>query len=196
MTAAVQNDVRRRILDATRKFLIEHGIENLSIRMIATEVGCSVGSIYVHFANKDVLIHDLIEEGFEKLIHLQETVAKSVIDPIERLKALCRNYLNFAVENPGYYEIMFMLKPERMLRYPAEKYRRARRNLEFISDTLAEANAETLTTVKDPYLGAHLIWAFMHGVISLGITKRVDRRIGEEKMIDSAIEQISKMSFT
>lgn len=195
MTITTQNDVRRRILDTTRKFLIEHGIEKFSIRMIASEVGCSVGAIYTHFANKDVLIHDLIEEGFDKLIELQETVAAAVYHPIERLKALCRTYINFAIDNPGYYEIMFMLKPERMARYPAEKYRRARRNLEIIAETLKKANAEGLMKVNDPYFGAHLVWSFLHGVISLLQVKRIDRKIGRKKIIEATIEQIAQMNF-
>ncbi|MCB0293643.1 MAG: helix-turn-helix transcriptional regulator, partial [Calditrichaeota bacterium] len=61
----------RRILDVTRALLVQQGLTQLSIRMIARAVGCSVGSIYFHFKNKDELIHALIEEGFDKLVALQ-----------------------------------------------------------------------------------------------------------------------------
>lgn len=190
-----QVDIRRTILDETRRLLIEQGISQLSIRMISREVGCSVGTIYFYFENKDVLIHALIEEGFDKLIEIQEQTEISVTDPLERLKALCRNYITFARENPEYYEIMFMLKPERMARYPQEKYRKARRSLEVLATALEECTANSLMNVAEPYLEAHLIWSFMHGIVSLLQVKRIDRRIESDTIVDAAIGQIVEMNL-
>jgi len=190
-----QVDIRRTILDVTRRLLIEQGITQLSIRMIAREVGCSVGTIYFYFENKDVLIHALIEEGFDKLIEIQEQTEVFVADPLERLKTLCRNYITFAMGNPEYYEIMFMLKPERMARYPQEKYRKARRSLEVLATALEECTANGLMNVAEPYLEAHLIWSFMHGIVSLLQVKRIDRRIEPDTIVDSAISQIVEMNL-
>lgn len=190
-----QVDIRRTILDVTRRLLIEQGITQLSTRMIAREVGCSVGTIYFYFENKDVLIHALIEEGFDKLVEIQEQTETSIADPLERLKALCRNYITFALENPEYYEIMFMLKPERMARYPQEKYRKARRSLEVLATALEEGTASGIMRVAKPYLEAHLIWSFMHGIVSLLQVKRIDRRIGQDTIINGAIAQIVEMNL-
>jgi AcrR family transcriptional regulator len=190
-----QVDIRRNILDITRKLLIEQGITRLSIRMIAREVGCSVGTIYFYFENKDVLIHALIEEGFDKLIQIQKEAETSISDPLQRLEALCRNYILFALENPEYYEIMFMLKPERMARYPAEKYRRARHSLEVLATALSQCTEKGLMNVAEPYLESHLIWAFMHGIVSLIQVKRIDRRIKQDEIINAAIKQIIEMDL-
>lgn len=190
-----QVDIRRTILDVTRRLLIEQGITRLSIRMIAREVGCSVGTIYFYFENKDVLIHALIEEGFDKLVEIQEQAETSIADPLERLETLCRNYITFALENPEYYEIMFMLKPERMARYPQEKYRKARRSLEALAAALEEGTANGLMNVAEPYMEAHLIWSFMHGIVSLLQAKRIDRRIEPDTIVDAAIGQIIEMNL-
>ena len=190
-----QVDIRRHILDVTRTLLIEQGITQLSIRMIAREVRCSVGTIYFYFENKDVLIHALIEEGFDKLIEIQEQTEATVADPLERLKLLCRNYINFALENPEYYEIMFMLKPERMARYPQEKYRRARRSLELLAAALEECNGLNLMNVSEPYMEAHLVWSFMHGIVSLILAKRIDHRFDQDTIINAAIDQIIEMNL-
>lgn len=190
-----QVDIRRNILDVTRRLLIEQGTTRLSIRMIAREVGCSVGTIYVYFENKDVLIHALIEEGFDKLVEMQEQTEKAVSDPLQRLSALCRNYIRFAMQNPEYYEIMFMLKPERMARYPAEKYRKARRSLEIIAAALEQCGAKGLMSVAEPYLEAHLIWAFMHGIVSLIGVKRIDHRFAEAEITEAAIQRIIEMNL-
>lgn len=185
--------IRRNILDVTRKLLVEKGINNISTRMIARQVGCSVGLIYFHFKSKDELTHTLIEEGFDMLVERQENAEKTHKNPLERLAALSRAYLNFALENPEYYEIMFMLKPERMARYPAEKYRKARRSVEVVARTLKACAKENLMVVEDPYLNAHVAWSFMHGVITLIQAKRIDKRIANDTMIEAAIEQIIRM---
>lgn len=194
MAFSPQVDIRRKILDAARDLLIEHGYTHLSIRMIARAVGCSVGTIYCYFDNKDALIHSLIEEGFEMLIDLQDQTEKNSLSPLERLKALCRNYISFGLNHPEYYEIMFMLKPERMARFPAEKYRRARRTLEVFAAALSQAAEQGLLKVADAFLTAHLLWSFMHGVVSLLHVKRIDRRIDPELLINQAVDQIILMN--
>ena len=125
------------------------------------------------------------------MIALQEArLAEPAADPVERIRTLCRTYIRFGLENPEYYEIMFMLKPERMARYPAEKYRKARRSIEVFSEVLAGAHAAGLMAVSEPYLQAHIIWSFMHGIVSLLQVKRIDRRIDDTDLIESAIDRI------
>ena len=62
---------------------------------------------------------------------------------------MCRAYLRFAIENPAYYEIMFTLHPQHMERYPQDKYRRVRRNLELMGALLGRA-AGKRPTEADP----------------------------------------------
>ncbi len=196
MSASPENHIRRSILDVTRHLLVQNGITNLSMRMISRRVGCSVGTIYFHFKSKDSLVHTLIEEGFEILIAIMEQTASRTSDPFQRLQALCKTYLHFGLNNPEYYEIMFMLKPERMKRYPAEKYRRARHTLVLIAEALEECTREKLLMVEDPYQAAHMLWAFMHGLVSLLQAKRIDARLDQQALIDAAIEKITDMFRT
>lgn len=195
MAASPENQLRRRILDVTRDLLIGHGITHLSIRMIARRVGCSVGTIYFYFENKDVLVHALIEEGFDKLLEIQEQTEVLVADPLERLQTLCRNYIRFGLDNPEYYEIMFMLKPPQMARYPAEKYRKARRGLEVLSAAIAQCHQSGFMQVHQPFVRAHLIWGFMHGIITLLQAKRIDRSIDRNTLIEETVRQVLTMNL-
>jgi len=183
-------DIRRKILDTARQLLVEKGITNVSIRMIASKVGCSVGTIYFYFENKDSLVHSLIEEGFEKLIGIQEDVAATNQDPCTRLKEVCRYYIQFGIDNPEYYEIMFMLHSDRMSRYPAEKYRRAFKSLGMVTKALVEGREQGDLMVKDADMETQLIWCHMHGIVSLILSKRIHRSVDHTKMIELALEQI------
>jgi AcrR family transcriptional regulator len=57
-------ELKNLILEASRKLLLAHGQEGLSIRKIADEVEYSPATIYLYFADKDAILHELMEMGF------------------------------------------------------------------------------------------------------------------------------------
>ncbi len=190
MNPSVDTDLRRVILDSTRHLLVRDGYQSVSMRKIARAIGYSATSIYLHFENKDALIHALIEEGMDQLLEALKAVeATHPTDPIACLQALCRAFVDFGLENPEYYEIMFMLHPERMERYPAEKYRRARRNLDVIAATLADGVAQGLMEVEDVRVATSTIWGALHGAVSLQLARRVDVRIDSAAFVEATIAQ-------
>lgn len=183
-------DLRRRILDTTRRLLVKEGYHNLSMRKIAQSINYSATSIYLHFESKDALLHALIDEGMQQLYAAFTSIVGQFPDrPVERLRALCEQFITFGLDNPEYYEIMFQLRPEQMERYPAEKYRRARRNLDTIAEALAEGADEGVFEVADARVSASTIWASLHGTVSLLLAERVDIRIDQNDFIETAIRQ-------
>ncbi|PEN14026.1 TetR family transcriptional regulator [Longibacter salinarum] len=187
---AQNGDLRRLILDTARHLLVQDGYSNLSMRRIASEIDYSATSIYLYFDNKDMLLHALIDEGMNQLFDALSTIAKQHQSaPIDRLEALCDGFISFGLDNPEYYEIMFQLRPERMERYPPEKYREARRNLDFFRMTLAEGASAGVFDVVDPRVCASSVWASLHGTVSLLLAERVDVRIDRADFIQAAIRQ-------
>lgn len=183
-------DLRRLILDHARHLLVRDGYDALSMRKIAGSVGCSATSIYLHFDSKDGLTHALIDEGMGLLGEaLAEADDPEAAAP-DRLDALCRAYVRFGLGRPEYYQIMFQLHPERMARYPAEDYRRARRNIERFGEVLAAGEAAgTLRAPASPDVSAHVLWTALHGLVSLLIAERVDVKVAGDAFIDAAVRQ-------
>jgi len=187
---AQNGDLRRRILDTARHLLVQEGYQNLSMRKIARKIDYSATSIYLYFDNKDALLHALIHEGMMKLCdRLQDTAQLHEDRPVQRLEALCGTFIEFGLDNPEYYEIMFQLRPERMERYPAEKYRQARQNLEFFARALKQGVEKGVFHVEDPRVSTSTIWASLHGTVSLLLAERVDVRIDREAFIRTAVQQ-------
>lgn len=188
--ASDDRDLRRQILDTTRRLLVREGYPNLSMRKIADAIGYSATTIYLHFDSKDALLHALIHEGMMQLREELEDAAKEFPeDPLRRLRALCRCFIDFGLNNPEYYEIMFELRPERMERYPPEKYREARNNLDFFSRALREGAKTGIFDVDDAHVLASTIWASLHGTVSLLLAERVDVQIEPEAFIETAIQR-------
>ncbi len=184
-------DLRRAILDAARSALLEKGYTQLSLRPLARSVGCTATSIYLHFPNKDGLIHALIDEGMDLLHERLEAASSGVGDPEARVRALTRAYLDFGIEQSEYYEIMFMLHPERMERYPAEKYRKARRNLDLFAEALAGLTGRSVAELQLP---ATIIWSSLHGLVALLIARRIDIRLNRDALLDEAVEQAVRLA--
>ena len=185
-------ELRSRILEQARILLLKKGYSAVSMRKIAKAVGCTPTSIYIYFDNKDALIHALIEEGMEKLHGALVAAVQEHVDPRQRFAGICLAFLQFGIQNPAYYEIMFLLHPEKMKRYPTDKYRRARRNLELFADTLREARTDCSF---DPMLSATVLWSLLHGSISLLLAQRVDVGIPTAVFLDQVVAHASAMLF-
>lgn len=187
-----ETDLHRLILDTARQLLTSDGYASLSMRRIARQIGYSATSIYLHYENKDQLVHALIDEGVEALNGRLTAVVESHVDSdaTERLAALCGAYVSFGLDVPEYYEIMYLLHTEYIERYPAEKYRRARQNLEFFGTTLSDGASDGSFDVVDSMLGATTVWAQLHGVVSLINSHRIDRKIRHEDLVNEVIHRV------
>jgi len=92
---------RDRVLDATLACLTEHGYDGTTIRRIAAELGCAVGSIYRYFRDKRDLLVALADREFS-------AVERAHLDgaPIDATIAL---YRRVADEHGPLYRLMFWL---------------------------------------------------------------------------------------
>jgi AcrR family transcriptional regulator len=55
------------ILEATTRVLVKQGFDRLSTNAVATAAGCSIGSLYQYFPNKEALVLALIERHMEEM---------------------------------------------------------------------------------------------------------------------------------
>lgn len=184
------SDLRQRLLESARKILLEEGQRNFSLRKIARESGVSATSIYLHFDSKDHLIHVLMEESIDRLNDKLEDSIKGSTDPIEKLNILARVYVRFALENTEEYQIIYMISSDRMSRYPKEKFRKARRGYEMVTEVLEEGVRKNLLDEDHPRVAAYTFWAQLHGVMSVVLSKRLDNRLEQKEFIEQAIEHI------
>ena len=160
---------RARILDVARALFVERGVEAVTLREIAQRIEYSTTAIYMQFADKAALVEAMLAEDFAAFAQGFEAVA-SVEDPVVRLVALFDAYSDFAVRMPHHYQLLFLTpavaekKPRsgeptgidgyRVLRATVEECIRAKRFRAEVSDVDATA---------------HVIWATVHGLVSLDL---------------------------
>ncbi len=90
-----------RILDATDRCFAAVGYDGTTIRRIAAELGCAVGSIYRHFEDKRALLFSLTQRRFRGVLQAAQAG--------EPLANSLRQYRNIAASDPVSYRLMFWL---------------------------------------------------------------------------------------
>lgn len=101
-------DLRTALLREADRQLRRDGIDALSLRRVAEAVGVSRTAPYHHFRDKQALLSALAAEGFRELEGLLERIAVAPGPHLARdLRRFVRAYLDFAVEHPARYELMF-----------------------------------------------------------------------------------------
>lgn len=182
------SDLRAAILDAARHLIAANGHQDVSMRDIAGDVGCSVSSLYLYFANRDALIHTLIDEGFQRWYDEQLAIeARHPGDARARLEAVARGYVAFGLANPELYEIMYLFHPRSMERLPRELYRRARRGFDRVVDTVRAGAPGGTLGEEDARVLAAAAWATLHGVVATLLTERLDARIDRGRYVEQAV---------
>lgn len=170
--------------------LVEEGFGKMSMRKIASQVGVSATSIYLHFKNKDDLLLELIDTSIARLSDKLENQLRDFDNPVQKLQKLAESYIEFALNNPQEYEIIYMVRSEEMPKFPKKKFRQVRKIYELLADIIEQGRRQGLLEVKNSITSAYTFWAQLHGVASVIISKRLDTRIPTGEFVDQAIDHI------
>lgn len=173
-----KSETRDKILDAARELFVTEGYEGVSMRRVAEKIEYSPTAIYVHFADKNELFHELCHQDYARLAEVFQSSAMSN-DPVERLKQIGRTYIDFGVHYPNHYRFMFMTPHPPIERDEEQCETMGNPELDayaFLKWAVQEAIGagsfrEELT---DAELVSQTLWAAVHGVISLNIAKSKD----------------------
>jgi AcrR family transcriptional regulator len=166
--------LREEILDATERILLDTGsFEAVSIRAVADAVGVTPPSIYRHFADKTELVFDACTRhfgGFESFIRER---CDGIDDPVDRLVAMGRAYVEFGIANPEPYRLMFMTRPDSVPdKFQGEMLAESGAFELLVSCVQACIDADRFRPgYDDVYELAIGFWARVHGLTSLLISK-------------------------
>lgn len=188
-----KEDLHKSILKAAREIFLEKGFDNVSIRNIAQRIEYSPTTIYLYFKDKDAIFYALHNEGF-LLLNQKIQALESVADPMERLKAMGRIYINFAQENEDYYDLMFVQRSP-LNNLEMEPWKQGETAFRFLNDTIQQCIDNKQVKLDDAEVGAFIIWSSMHGMCTLKNRNRcmVLSKEKQEDIINLAYESFIKM---
>jgi len=166
-------ELRDEILDAAEALLVEtQSEEAVSIRSVAERVGVTPPSIYRHFEDKASLMFSVCSRQFDRLDVELRAHRAAETDPLAAVLACGRAYVRFGVAHPEMYRIMFMghsdLTPEQ---YRDEVMAEHGAFAGLIQAVQAVADAGRLRPGIDVMQTTMVLWANVHGLVSLRISK-------------------------
>lgn len=168
--------LRQEILEAAIRLLERLAPEEpFSLRAVAKEANISAPSVYLQFADKDVLLLAVMERLFADLIAqrnaAEEEAAQAGGGTWERLLATVLASVKFGMQRPGHYKVLYEGRVVPRLNDPkAMAFGRPiqARVIELIGEILA---AQPGRQAESPLRMSLLLWAGTHGLISLRINK-------------------------
>lgn len=192
-----RENVRDVILSAAKKLFVAEGFKSTSIRKIAAEVGVSPTTIYLYYKDKNEIVHALHQEGFVKLRTMLLSL-KNVDSPFERLKATGRTYIQFALENPEYYEVMFVMREPLDFLAEDEKdpcWEEGRLIFNFIRYTIEECQKDGFFLGSDVNAVTLQSWALVHGLCSLHTSTHLTKVV-QNNVTTLPLDTIVETTFT
>lgn len=167
MTPRIERDARGAIVAAASSVFAERGIDGISMRQIAGEIGVSATALYHHFENKNALVNAACKAGFDEFEARLEAAAREAASPLDALRACARVYVDFALEWPMHYDVM-MIRPHQWALGPTPG-----EDPPALAGQIAlveACQAAGQLAAGDAREAAHRLWASLHGVASLAVS--------------------------
>jgi AcrR family transcriptional regulator len=158
-------DLRAALVRAAIELLEESGATALSLRAVARRAGVSPAAPYRHYADREGLVSAVAAVGYRELAERLAAAHPSPSTP-EQLASVAIGYVQFALERPALFRIMFgepcdRDNDERVAATAAVSlYVRG-----IVERSFPDADAQSLATA---------IWALVHGLAFLHLDGKLD----------------------
>jgi AcrR family transcriptional regulator len=159
------NDLKSRISLTAQELFLTEGVEGVSMRRIAERVGVTATAIYRHFPNKEAILEEIIGAGLTILSNYLVPALKAA-DPYERLKGLIDAYLRFAIEQPRYFDLAFLV-PGPVTHLSQELERHTHATFKLAVEQVALCMQAGIFGKGDPIETAVYLWSTAHGLVML-----------------------------
>ncbi|HYD61192.1 MAG TPA: TetR/AcrR family transcriptional regulator [Noviherbaspirillum sp.] len=190
--------LRQGMLDAATRLLTEEGPSAMTVRRVAEAVNCSTTLLYSLFGGKDGLANELYLEGFARLKDefraaseqaTSRKEGKEDMSGLEPLKLHARVYHQYARRNPSYYMVMFGDAIAGFVP-PVESRKQAWESLAVLIDTCDACMKSGALPPSNPTAAARLLWAAMHGAVSLELKGYYLKTERADELFDAAVNAV------
>lgn len=169
-----KKDPKERILSAAIKLYLSGGLKAVTMRRIAKSVKLTPMALYRHFHNKEELLIALIDEGY-RIFSEYQFRALAGKTPVERLWLAGNAYVDFTLEHPEFFKVLFMA-PDlfESTELPEEVNTRGRALYQFLLDRVSEGINEGYLRADSAESLARSIWGLSHGLAVLYLSKMLE----------------------
>jgi AcrR family transcriptional regulator len=176
-----REEMRERVLNVAMTILVKEGYEAVTIRRLADEIAYTPGALYSYFKDKEAIVFALVVRAAQHLNAVFHAV-ESLPNPLERLWAIGRAYLKFAMEHQESYDLLFIMSTP-ITKIEETEFAEGYTAFIILRKTVNDCMEHGYLPRADADVAAFALWSFVHGSVSLMIRKRL-AIIPEEKYQD------------
>lgn len=156
-------NLKETLISAGLEILSQKGMEGLSLRNVAKRIGVSHAAPYNHFADKQALLAAMSTAGHEQLHQtLIEIFEKSKETSTEIMLEIAWSYLQFAMEDPNRFKLMFSGALEEQSDHPAFM-EIAQKSISLFEEIIAFCQGKGQLAEGDVQKIAIKLWSTTHG---------------------------------
>lgn len=159
---------RSAFIAAAEKLFEKQGVSGVTMRQIASAVGYSQTAAYSYFKNKDEILAAVRSAVLDRFSERLENAYSKRKSARANARAVGQAYLQFAVDEPAAYGLIFSTDQPDAMSYPAftAALRRARASMtRYVQDLIDEG----LLTGDATEIG-EVFWSAAHGVVTLHLS--------------------------
>lgn len=163
--------LRERIVDAAAERVAEAGAEAIRARDLAAAAGCAVGALYNALGDRNAILAAVNGRTFAAMgAAVEERVAASGPDPLDRMLAMAVAYRDYARAHPRLWEALF----DQALRFDDDVASHYRRQLSTVVDLIEGELARLHPSRPESDLSvlARLLYSSVHGAVALSLEGR------------------------
>lgn len=159
------------IASASELLASGHTESELSLRRVARQAGVAATSVYLHFADREELLWGVTEAGFEALVRvLDEATLPEDDSPTALLRARAMAFCRYGLENPGQFRLLFCAErvdkePRPLAGLPGAQV------FAQLEEAVSRGLQPTGNVASRSFLITTLLWASLHGIVSLRLDK-------------------------
>lgn len=162
---------RAEILEAAERIFVEQGYEGATIRKIAEVVGVSSTALYMHFPDKRAILLEICRSAFEGLVAANQTIRAMSVSSREKLVLVLKMYADFAMGQPNTYTLVNMSRPQEAAQGADDASQQlGMEAYELFMQSVRELAVDSPLRYEPETVG-RILWAGVHGLVSLWITK-------------------------
>ena len=183
-------EFRERLIDAAERLFAAHGLEAVTMRQLAAEIGVSPMTPYRYFADKGAILAAVRARAFRRHAEALDAARTGKGGDITSTSSVSRAYVRFALEHPEAYKLMFDVEQPDAADYPelVAAGERSRANMTaYLRDLIA---AGVLRADADADLIGHMFWSALHGAIQLHLAGYLKAPIEAEQLGEALVDTI------
>jgi len=166
-----REEIRDMAMEAAEQIIVEQGHDGLTARKVASEIGYTVGTLYLNFENLDDLIMHVNARTLDRLYQVMTNDEIQNLSDKERLIRLGQTYIRFAYDDPHRWALIFEHRLPEGKPTPEWYSENIMRIFAVVEETLKPLAPNQIES--EISLAARALWAGVHGICILGVTQKL-----------------------